>query len=47
MTQNRKQQRIARQAMLSFGYTYAQALRLVREGKIKLDKDDSIMRMAD
>lgn len=47
MSQNRKQQRIAQKAMLAFGLPYAMALRLVREGKIKLDVDGSVIRLAD
>lgn len=41
--QNRKQQRIAQKAMAAFGYKYTHALRLVREGKIKLDVDGSVI----
>lgn len=45
MSDNRKQQRIARAAVTAFGLSYTAALRLVREGKIKLDTDGSVMRV--
>lgn len=45
MSDNRKQQRIAQKAMVAFGYSYANALRLVREGKIKINVDGSVYKV--
>lgn len=45
MSDNRKQQRTAQKAMATFGYPSANALRLVREGKIKINVDGSVYKV--